>query len=157
MPPGDDSIRAPAEAGDAGGDGLRGDLVPEEPRRERSTRGESRPQDPKARNAETTRPDATRFDPTRGDAGPAFSRVLGLLAAPLVALVWLYRKLVSPVLPPSCRYYPSCASYAQEALLVHGPFRGLWLSLRRLLSCHPFCAGGLDPVPPRHPARPRST
>lgn len=87
-------------------------------------------------------------------------RLLRLLAvAPLLALVWLYRTLISPVLPPACRYYPSCAAYAQEALIAHGPLRGSWLSLRRLLRCHPWCVGGPDPVPPprSRPALSRST
>ena len=84
-----------------------------------------------------------------------FSRhlVRGMLAGLLLAPLWLYRRFVSPALPPACRYYPSCSLYAEQALLLHGPFRGLWLSARRLLRCHPFCEGGLDPVPPRQPAR----
>lgn len=76
-----------------------------------------------------------------------------ILALPLLALLWAYRKLVSPVLPPACRYYPSCSQYAEEAVRLHGPVRGAWLALRRLLRCHPYAAGGLDPVPPRAPAR----
>ena len=65
-------------------------------------------------------------------------------------LIWLvkgYRLLISPVLPPSCRFYPSCSEYAVEALTKHGAWRGGWLALRRLGRCHPFCAGGVDPVP----------
>ena len=77
-----------------------------------------------------------------------------LLGLPLRALVWVYRTFVSPVLPPACRYYPSCSQYAAEALRVHGPLRGSWLSVRRLLRCHPFCEGGVDLVPPatKHPS-----
>jgi putative membrane protein insertion efficiency factor len=75
-------------------------------------------------------------------------RILGrLLSLPLLALIFVYRKLVSPVLPPACRYYPSCSHYAEEAVRLHGPFRGLLLALRRLLRCHPWAAGGPDPVP----------
>jgi putative membrane protein insertion efficiency factor len=65
----------------------------------------------------------------------------------LVFLITLYQKLVSPLLPPSCRYTPTCSQYAREALLKHGVFRGLLLAVRRLLRCHPFHAGGFDPVP----------
>ena len=65
----------------------------------------------------------------------------------LVLLIILYQKLLSPWLPPSCRYTPSCSQYAREALLKHGLFRGLFLAARRLSRCHPFHAGGYDPVP----------
>jgi putative membrane protein insertion efficiency factor len=71
----------------------------------------------------------------------------------LVALLTGYRRLISPLLPPSCRFYPSCSTYALEAVQVHGAGRGSWLALRRLSRCHPFHAGGLDPVPPARPAR----
>ena len=71
----------------------------------------------------------------------------------LVAVVRLYQRVLSPLLPPSCRYLPSCSAYAVEAVQVHGALRGGWLAVRRLLRCQPFCAGGLDPVPPgRHAA-----
>jgi uncharacterized protein len=71
------------------------------------------------------------------------------LAQPLIWLVRCYQVLVSPLLPPSCRYYPSCSAYAVEALRVHGPFRGSWLAVRRLARCHPWSAGGVDHVPAR--------
>ena len=72
-----------------------------------------------------------------------------VLSLPLLALLWVYRRFVSPALPPSCRYYPSCSAYAEEAVRVHGPIVGPYLALRRLLRCHPYAAGGPDPVPPR--------
>lgn len=65
----------------------------------------------------------------------------------LVFLITLYQKLLSPWLPPSCRYTPTCSQYAKEALLRHGPLRGSLLALKRLVRCHPFHAGGYDPVP----------
>jgi uncharacterized protein len=65
----------------------------------------------------------------------------------LVALVRLYRSLVSPGLPRACRFYPSCSAYAVEALSRHGALRGGWLTARRLLRCHPYHAGGVDLVP----------
>ena len=73
----------------------------------------------------------------------------GPAARPLVALVNVYRRWISPFLPPSCRFHPSCSAYAVEALTVHGALRGSWLALRRLLKCGPWHPGGLDPVPPR--------
>jgi uncharacterized protein len=65
----------------------------------------------------------------------------------LVALVRAYQILISPLFPASCRYYPTCSSYAIEALNRHGAMRGSWLTTRRLLRCHPFRPGGYDPVP----------
>ncbi|HVB45801.1 MAG TPA: membrane protein insertion efficiency factor YidD [Streptosporangiaceae bacterium] len=63
-------------------------------------------------------------------------------------LITGYRKFISPLLAPRCRFYPSCSAYALEAVQVHGAGRGSWLAIRRLSRCHPFHAGGLDPVPP---------
>lgn len=68
---------------------------------------------------------------------------------PLEVLVLAYRTLISPLLPQSCRYYPSCSSYALEALRRFGPVVGTWLAVRRLSRCHPWTAGGVDHVPPR--------
>ena len=63
-------------------------------------------------------------------------------------LIRIYQRMVSPMLGPRCRFYPSCSQYAIEALETHGMLRGLWLALRRLLRCHPLHHGGFDPVPP---------
>jgi putative membrane protein insertion efficiency factor len=70
-----------------------------------------------------------------------------LAALPLVGAVRAYQLLLSPLLPPSCRFYPSCSAYAVTALERHGAARGSWLTARRLARCHPFHPGGLDPVP----------
>jgi len=68
-------------------------------------------------------------------------------------LIRLYRCTLGTVLPNSCRFSPTCSHYASEALAIHGAARGSWLALRRLLRCHPFNAGGYDPVPLREKAR----
>lgn len=68
--------------------------------------------------------------------------------AAVVALIRVYRIVLSPLVPPACRFYPSCSEYASEAVMAHGVWRGGGLALRRLLRCHPWSAGGFDPVPP---------
>lgn len=65
----------------------------------------------------------------------------------LILGVRAYQVGIGPLLPASCRYYPSCSAYAIEALERHGALRGTWLSVRRILRCHPFRPGGYDPVP----------
>jgi hypothetical protein len=62
-------------------------------------------------------------------------------------LIRLYQLFLSPVLPPSCRYLPTCSDYAIEALARHGVIAGTWLALRRLARCHPWGGSGYDPVP----------
>jgi uncharacterized protein len=71
----------------------------------------------------------------------------------LIALLRGYRYLISPMLGANCRFAPSCSSYAIAAIETHGAARGSWLALRRVLRCHPFHPGGLDPVPPRREVR----
>jgi uncharacterized protein len=68
----------------------------------------------------------------------------------LRGLIRAYQLLLSPVLPPACRYEPSCSRYASEAIAQHGAAAGSWLALRRLLRCHPWGGAGYDPVPARH-------
>ncbi|MEW5744396.1 MAG: membrane protein insertion efficiency factor YidD [Nitrospirota bacterium] len=64
----------------------------------------------------------------------------------LIALLKAYRYLISPLLPPRCRFTPSCSEYSLEAVRKYGALKGSWLTARRLLKCHPFHAGGYDPV-----------
>jgi putative membrane protein insertion efficiency factor len=70
-----------------------------------------------------------------------------VLAAPLVLAVRLYQRFISPLSPPSCRFYPSCSAYAVTALTRFGPIKGTWLAIRRVGRCHPWNPGGVDPVP----------
>ena len=66
----------------------------------------------------------------------------------LIILIDGYRLLLSPFFGTQCRFYPTCSAYAREAIDVHGTVRGTWLAVRRILRCNPWCAGGVDPVPP---------
>ena len=70
-----------------------------------------------------------------------------VLACPLLALVWVYRKGISPLIGAHCRYEPTCSSYAEESLRRYGAFRGGWLAMKRILRCHPWGGSGYDPVP----------
>jgi hypothetical protein len=65
----------------------------------------------------------------------------------LIAIIKLYKYFISPLLGSNCRFYPSCSSYSLEALQRHGAIIGVYLTLKRLLKCHPFHQGGIDPVP----------
>ena len=70
-----------------------------------------------------------------------------MLKKVLLGIIAFYRNAVSPWTPPACRYMPTCSAYAEEAIREHGPARGGWLALRRLLRCHPLGGHGPDPVP----------
>jgi len=72
---------------------------------------------------------------------------LNPFAALCVVSIRLYRRLISPVLPQVCRYYPTCSSYAEQALMRHGVLRGGFLAAKRVISCHPLSSGGYDPCP----------
>lgn len=87
-------------------------------------------------------------EPRRNRMRPvaALVRVPALL---LAIPVWIYRKVISPCKPPTCRFRPTCSAYALEALRVHGALRGSWLATKRICRCHPFTEPGFDPVPER--------
>ena len=76
--------------------------------------------------------------------GRWLGRMLGWV---MIGLVRLYQLVISPLLGPRCRFWPSCSSYTMEAIQVHGPLRGGWLFARRIVRCHPGSSGGIDPVP----------
>ncbi len=65
----------------------------------------------------------------------------------LIGFIKLYQKVISPLTPPSCRFYPTCSHYGIEAVEKHGALKGSWLAIRRISKCHPFHEGGFDPVP----------
>ncbi|MCK5191314.1 MAG: membrane protein insertion efficiency factor YidD [Methylococcales bacterium] len=65
----------------------------------------------------------------------------------LISLIKFYKYFISPLIGSRCRFYPSCSSYGLEAIQLHGALKGSYLTLRRLLKCHPFHEGGIDPVP----------
>ena len=67
----------------------------------------------------------------------------------LLALIGVYRRFISPLMGPHCRFHPTCSAYAHTAIQRHGALYGSWLSLRRVLRCHPLHPGGEDPVPPK--------
>ena len=69
------------------------------------------------------------------------------LASALILLVRVYQLVLSPLLGPRCRYYPSCSEYTRQAIAQHGPWSGSWLALKRIGRCHPGRAGGIDEVP----------
>lgn len=87
----------------------------------------------------------------------AVPTVSALLARAMLALIRLYQITLSPLLGATCRFEPSCSRYTAACIASHGPLRGAWLGLCRLLRCHPFHAGGYDPPPPpRAPEVPTS-
>ena len=82
----------------------------------------------------------------------AVARPVSALATALLLLVFrTWQLLASPTYGQTCRFYPTCSAYGVEAVRTHGPLRGLWLTLRRLLRCHPWNPGGVDPVPSADP------
>ncbi|MCF8077710.1 MAG: membrane protein insertion efficiency factor YidD [Desulfobacterales bacterium] len=80
-------------------------------------------------------------------ASPGAQTIRGLSQKGALAAIRAYQLFLSPVLGPSCRFYPTCSAYAQEAIARYGLLKGGYLAFRRILRCHPFHAGGADPVP----------
>lgn len=79
-------------------------------------------------------------------------RTIGrLLGAPFIVMIYAYRVLLSPLMGGHCRFHPSCSQYALDAFHHHNPARASWLTLRRVLRCHPLGGSGYDPVPPGKP------
>ncbi|OBQ55483.1 membrane protein insertion efficiency factor YidD [Tamlana sp. s12] len=70
-----------------------------------------------------------------------------ILIAPFLLLIKVYQTFISPLTPATCRFHPTCSQYAKEALTKHGFFKGSWLAIKRILSCHPWGGSGYDPVP----------
>ena len=70
-----------------------------------------------------------------------------LLAKFFILLIRIYQYTISPLLPPSCRYIPTCSAYGVEAITKHGPFKGGWLTIKRISRCNPWGGSGYDPVP----------
>lgn len=68
------------------------------------------------------------------------------LRVPLILLIRLYQLVISPLKPPTCRFYPTCSQYAMQAVEKYGAIKGSWMAVKRLLKCHPFHPGGYDPV-----------
>ena len=101
----------------------------------------------------TTARDDTRARPSSAagpsPAAPSPAVRLSLAARAMALAITGYRRFISPVMLPHCRFEPSCSAYALEAVQRHGALRGGWLAVRRLSRCHPFHRGGLDPVPDR--------
>jgi len=83
---------------------------------------------------------------------PVFTHIARLACALLSLPIRGYRYAISPMLPASCRFFPSCSEYALEALRRHGPLTGSWLTVSRICRCHPWNDGGLEPVPDTFPA-----
>ena len=104
--------------------------------------------------------DSTDARMRRGRPGPFHAQRRSAGASPLdamqtvlIALLRLYKVAVSPMLGNRCRFFPSCSDYAREAIQYHGAARGSYLAVKRLCRCHPFSAGGIDPVPPAPPKK----
>jgi putative membrane protein insertion efficiency factor len=74
-------------------------------------------------------------------------KILKCLGLPFIGLIKLYQWIISPMLGPKCRFTPTCSTYAVQAIEKYGPFRGLWLALKRISRCHPFGGSGYDPIP----------
>lgn len=80
-------------------------------------------------------------------------REIDMVKKLLIGFIRFYQKFISPLKPPSCRFYPTCSQYGLEAISRFGAIKGGWLTIKRILKCHPFHPGGIDPVPEEYPKR----
>ncbi|NMM46924.1 membrane protein insertion efficiency factor YidD [Marinigracilibium pacificum] len=77
-------------------------------------------------------------------------RFINILFSKLfIGLTYIYKGMISPFIPGACRYSPSCSTYMIKAVQTHGPWKGVWLGLKRISRCHPWGGSGHDPVPPK--------
>lgn len=81
------------------------------------------------------------------DIKKIFNFIVKIIALPFILIIKIYQLVLSPLFPSSCRYTPTCSSYSIEALKKYGILKGGWLSIKRILSCHPWGGSGYDPVP----------
>ena len=94
------------------------------------------------------KPSVHELETLSGEPSPTLAqRFSNAVAWCLLALIGFYRRFISPLLGPRCRFTPTCSAYGLEAIQRHGPWKGGWLTVRRLLRCHPFTPCGCDPVP----------
>lgn len=83
------------------------------------------------------------------DSEKVMKSIRQIIVQPILGLIWLYQKSLSPFMAVNCRFEPTCSAYAEEALSEYGGFKGGWLALRRIARCHPWGGTGYDPVPRR--------
>lgn len=105
---------------------------------------------------QTSEPAGTPLKREQPDADAITRPVLNPLQRGLILLVRIYQWCISPFLGQNCRFYPTCSAYCIQAMEEHGVLKGFWLGLKRVSRCHPFCEGGVDPVPPRKATSNRS-
>jgi putative membrane protein insertion efficiency factor len=83
----------------------------------------------------------------------SYSRIKTILSFPFILLIRFYQYVISPAIGPKCRYTPTCSQYGIEALKLHGPIKGLWLTMKRIGRCNPWGGSGYDPVPLPNPLK----
>lgn len=87
------------------------------------------------------------YPPEQSSAQKGSEERLGIMAKMLLLPIYFYRYFISPLIGPRCRFYPSCSTYAVEAIKIHGALKGGYLAIKRILRCNPLSKGGEDPVP----------
>ena len=109
---------------------------------------DSRPRVPKEPGPPTAAAESFGPGPESPPILELYDQIRSIPGRLALGLIRIYQRLISPMLPPSCRFRPTCSSYAAQAIIVHGLAKGSYLTAKRLLKCHPFHPGGYDPVPP---------